>query len=101
MTFSAKDYLNQNGKIYTLIGLGIFVGELALDEKLRHVNDMLSIVTMVRERGYRTFFVPKCDAKEAALIPDIPVDTKCNIETTTSWHCGRNNALKFNIKSKV
>jgi len=46
----------------------IFVGELSLEGKLRHVNGILNISLMAKEKGADALFVPEIDAKEAALI---------------------------------
>lgn len=51
----------------------VLVGEMALDGSLRHINGILSIATMVRERGIKDLYVPEINAKEAALIPGINV----------------------------
>ncbi len=55
----------------------IFVGELALDGSLRHVNGVLPVADFARRNGFRRVYVPEIDAAEAALIdgPEvIPVD---------------------------
>lgn len=51
----------------------LFVGELALDGSLRHINGILSVATMAREKGIKDLFVPEVNAKEASLIPDVNV----------------------------
>lgn len=51
----------------------IFIGELALDGKLRKVNGILPICLMAKERGINTIFVPKPNAKEARLIQGVEV----------------------------
>ena len=56
----------------------VFLGELALDGKLRHASGILPMVALARERGLRTAYVPAIDATEAALLPDMtiyPVET--------------------------
>jgi magnesium chelatase family protein len=55
----------------------VFIGELALDGGLRHVNGVLAMADFARRHGYRQLYVPAVDAAEAALIegPEIiPVD---------------------------
>lgn len=51
----------------------LFFGELALDGTLRHVNGILGLVSVAREKGFRRVFVPKVNADEAALIPDLEI----------------------------
>ena len=51
----------------------IFVGELALEGKLRPVSGVLPIALMARDRGFTELFVPAVNAAEAALIKEIKV----------------------------
>lgn len=51
----------------------IFVGELALDGTLQHVNGILPVATMVRQKGWKSLFVPEINATEASLLPDIEI----------------------------
>lgn len=50
-----------------------FMGELALDGAIRHVDGVLVAARWLRGRGYRRLFVPAADAEEAALVADIEV----------------------------
>ena len=52
---------------------GLVVGELSLDNSVRHVRGMLPMAAIAREQGFKRIFVPKMDAREAALIPDLEV----------------------------
>src|SRR5205823_256126 len=51
----------------------VFVGELSLDGSVRHVRGVLSFAYMTKSLGYRTLYVPECDAPEAALVDGIDV----------------------------
>jgi len=51
----------------------IFVGELALEGKLRPVSGVLPMALMARDRGFEEIFVPTANAAEAALIKEIKV----------------------------
>lgn len=51
----------------------LFVGELALDGGLRPITGILSIALEAKNRGFKTVFVPKTNAAEAALVKDIEV----------------------------
>lgn len=51
----------------------IFVGELGLDGKLKPVKGVLSIVSFAKEKGFEEIFLPKQNAKEAALIDGIKI----------------------------
>ncbi len=50
-----------------------FLGELALDGTVRHVDGVLVAARWLRARGYRTLFVPRADADEAALVEGLEV----------------------------
>lgn len=51
----------------------IFVGELALDGKLRMIKGVLSLASTARENGYKEIILPKDNAKEASLIKGLRV----------------------------
>lgn len=51
----------------------LFVGELSLDGTVRHARGILPMAAVARQEGFKRIFVPKCDAAEAALIPDLEV----------------------------
>jgi len=51
----------------------IFVGELALDGRLRPVNGALNIAQMASNSGLKYFFLPKQNANEAAAIRGIKI----------------------------
>lgn len=51
----------------------IFVGELALDGKLRPIRGALSIASIAKEKGFKEIILPKTNASEAALIKDLKV----------------------------
>ena len=54
----------------------LLVGELALDGKIRSVNGILSIALLAQREKIKTLFVPKDNAKEAALA--VPSDDGTN-----------------------
>lgn len=51
----------------------LYIGELALDGRLRHVSGVLPIVSAAQKEGYTHVFVPKDNAAEAALVENITV----------------------------
>ncbi len=51
----------------------MFIGELSLDGGVRHVNGILSMASVARDRGVTRLYVPAVDAPEAALIPGLTV----------------------------
>ena len=67
-----------SGQIPDAVSKSLFLGELALDGKLRTTHGMLPMLREAKERGYDTAFVPRVNAKEASLVPGIeirPVET--------------------------
>lgn len=51
----------------------LFIGELALDGRLRHVSGVLPIVAQAKESGVEQVFVPRENSQEASLIEGIEV----------------------------
>ena len=51
----------------------IFIGELALDGRLRPVNGALNIAQMAARSGFKYLFLPRANANEAAAIDAITV----------------------------
>jgi magnesium chelatase family protein len=51
----------------------LVIGELSLDSSVRHVSGILPMTASARDAGFKSVFVPACDAAEAALIPGIKV----------------------------
>lgn len=49
----------------------LFVGELALDGKLRGVNAILPSVIFAKEQGIKYMFLPQENLEEASLIPGV------------------------------
>lgn len=51
----------------------VVLGELSLDGVVRHVRGVLPMAALARDQGIRRLFVPKEDAAEAGLIPDLEI----------------------------
>ena len=51
----------------------IFVGECALDGRLRGVKGCLPIGLSIKNKGFKTFYVPKDSSYEANIIDDVDV----------------------------
>jgi magnesium chelatase family protein len=49
------------------------VGELSLDGSVRHSRGVLPMTVVARQQGFKRIIVPKSDAAEAALIPEMEV----------------------------
>ncbi|MGH7145250.1 MAG: YifB family Mg chelatase-like AAA ATPase [Planctomycetota bacterium] len=52
---------------------GLFLGELALDGRLRAVRGVLAAALLAKERGVKFLVVPKDNAAEAAAVEELPV----------------------------
>lgn len=50
-----------------------FIGELALDGRIRPVAGVLPLVLFAQRCGFEEVFVPEANAHEAALVPDIRI----------------------------
>lgn len=51
----------------------LFAGELALDGSLRPIRGVLSIVEVAKTKGFTSIFVPKANARQAALIDGVNI----------------------------
>ena len=51
----------------------LVIGELSLDDSVRHARGVLPMAAVAREEGFQRVFVPQADAAEAALIPGLEV----------------------------
>src|SRR4030042_4679712 len=51
----------------------LFLGELSLEGKLRHVNGVLAAALMAREKSFAPLFVSHEDAAEAALVEGLEI----------------------------
>lgn len=51
----------------------LFIGELALDGRLRHVNGVLPIAMFAREHGLNRIYLPSVNAAEASLVDGLEI----------------------------
>ncbi|NQV13332.1 MAG: YifB family Mg chelatase-like AAA ATPase [Parcubacteria group bacterium] len=73
----------------------LFVGELALDGALQHVNGILPVATMVREKEWKSLFVPEINATEASLVPDIEIIPVKSLRQLIRYLLGRGGIESF------
>lgn len=76
----ALSYLLANDDIKFDNKSKLFLGELSLDGNLRKINGVLPIVAEAKEKGFSEIFLPKENAKEAALISDIKIYGATNLK---------------------
>lgn len=84
-----------------LIKDSIFIWELALDWRLRKISSVLPATIWAVERWFKRIFVPKSNAKEASIIPNIDVISIENLEELVNmlnWKIPLNkqNYIDFN-----
>jgi len=65
--------LLSSGQIDSVPPGAVFLGELSLEGGLRHTKGILAMVSVARDQGYTSVFVPTADADEASLVEDITV----------------------------
>ena len=65
--------LLSSGQIDSVPERAVFLGELSLEGALRHTKGILAMVSVARDQGYTSVFVPTIDADEASLVEDIKV----------------------------
>ena len=64
------------------------VGELALDGKIRPIRGALSIALAAREAGVKGLLVPSENAKEAAVVREVPIYAVKNLKETHEFLTG-------------
>lgn len=71
----------------------LFLGELALDGKLRPIKGALSFALLAKKIGIKYLILPKQNAKEAALIKDVLVIGVESLSETLAYIEGRKEIL--------
>lgn len=70
----ALAYLNATGQIHVPdLDAYMIMGELALGGELRPIKGALPIAIQARVKGYKGFILPAKNAREAAIVSDLPV----------------------------
>jgi magnesium chelatase family protein len=69
----AVSVLKSTGQIAADLFDSLFAGELALSGETRHTSGILPITLFAKEKGFKKIYVPKTNAAEAGLIPDIEI----------------------------
>ncbi|MBZ9571870.1 YifB family Mg chelatase-like AAA ATPase [Patescibacteria group bacterium] len=75
----------------------IFLGELALDGKLRPIRGTLSIASIVKEKGFSEIILPKINAAEASLIKGLKVIGVESLKETIEYLEERRKISPFEI----
>lgn len=69
----AVGLLLANGSLKADLDDAIFLGELSLDGGLRSTPGVLPVALLAREKKFKRIFVPKINAKEAAVVEGVDV----------------------------
>lgn len=69
----ALGILLASGQIQANVENLLLFGELSLDGTLRHTNGILPIALLAKEKGYKGFFLPEINAKEAAIVNGVKI----------------------------
>ncbi|MEK7496812.1 MAG: YifB family Mg chelatase-like AAA ATPase [Patescibacteria group bacterium] len=67
----------------------LFLGELSLEGKLRAIPGILVAARAAKRLGFNKIFVPKSNAAEAALVPDVEVYAPDSLTTLLNHLSGR------------
>ena len=84
----AVGILLSSGQLDLALGHSVFLGELSLDGSLRHTTGILAMVSVARQQGFTSVYVPTQDAVEAALVEGIQVFPVPDLATLVSHFRG-------------
>jgi len=73
----------------------LFIGELALDGKLRPVTGVLSICLETKKRGLKKIYLPQANAGEAALVCGLEIYPVSDLRALVSHFCRENIILPY------
>jgi magnesium chelatase family protein len=68
----------------------LFIGELALDGKLRSCSGVLSICLFAKARGIKKIYLPNANADEAALVSDLEIYALPDLRSLAGHLSGKN-----------
>ncbi|MDD4607153.1 MAG: YifB family Mg chelatase-like AAA ATPase [Patescibacteria group bacterium] len=69
----------------------LFVGELALDGKLRHTNGVLPIAIFAKENNFEKIFIPQADVAEASLVHGIQIYPIASLQDLVNFFIQQKN----------
>ena len=78
----------------------LIMGELSLDGSLQPVKGALPIAIEARKQGFKGFFLPKQNEKEAAIVNDINVYGVENIKEVIDFFNGENSLTPLVINTR-
>jgi len=78
----------------------LIMGELSLDGSLQPVKGALPIAIEARKQGFKGFFLPKQNEKEAAIVNDIDVYGVENIKDVIDFFNGENSLTPLVVNTR-
>lgn len=78
----------------------LFIGELALDGKLRPIKGALSFASLAKERGFSEIILPRANAPEAALIKEVKALGADSLRQVIDHLVGKKSLLPLEIKTE-
>ncbi|MDI6699710.1 MAG: YifB family Mg chelatase-like AAA ATPase [bacterium] len=79
----------------------IFIGELALDGKVRGVNGILAIVSSIFEKGERKLVIPYANRREASVVKGMEIYPVKDLKEVVDFLSGLKKIKKFENKNTV
>ena len=86
----AVGILISSGQLESAGADSVSLGELSLDGSLRHTNGILAMVSVARNQGFDSVFVPAVNADEASLVEDITVYPATTLDSVVRHLRGEN-----------
>ena len=79
----------------------IIMGELSLDGSLQPIRGALPIAIKAKEEGYKGFFLPQQNVKEAAIVSDLDVYGVANIQEVIDFFEGTGSLEPTTIDTRA
>lgn len=93
--------LTADEKIPKILEKVMFVGELALDGNLRHINGILPIVIMARDKGFKKIYLPDVNKEEAIIVKGIEIIPVQNLKDLIFHLKNEKKLLPYYKKFKI
>lgn len=78
-----------------ILSSSLFLGELALDGRLRPISWALSAAILAKSQGIKHLFIPEANQKEASVIPDIEIHPIVSLSEAVDIVCLRRPMTTF------
>ena len=79
----------------------IIMGELSLDGSLQPIKGALPIAIKAKAEGFKGFFLPKHNVKEAAIVKDLDVYGVENVQEVIDFFEGKGNLERTKIDTRA